>query len=380
MAVRGSRGSRRGDADKMAIRQTPCARPADAGVRLYAQASPVEPHPGTARQTRLQPAGARRAAQVSGGPWGGSPAGKEDGSAKGGHSETYALLSMLGFPKSYGGKILLVFFLGTHAPLIALVLYLSLGSPAGPRPAPGGPLLAVLLVAILAGTAATLLALNGLLAPVRLVSSSLRDYLDSRKVPELPVGFTDEAGRLMADVQRTLEDLDSTIRSLEGLSGTDHLTGLLNRRQGERRLAEEATRVGRGGGMLTLGVVDINKFKHINDTYGHEVGDACIRHVAGVVRRNIRQSDWLARWGGDEFVLALRDATPFARTEAVLGRIVGDLKKSPVRLPRGEERILSVTVGASRYSGEEDLRQLLARADEAMYEAKREGRPWVLYT
>ncbi len=340
----------------------------------------MQPHPGTARKTQRHPAGPRQAAQVVGrSPWRGNPAGRKDELASSSPSETYALLSKLGFPKSYQGKILFVIFLGTHVPLIALVLYVLLSLPVSLRPAALGAL-ALLLVTILAGSAAALFALKGLLEPVRLTSSSLREYLDSHKLPDLPVEFTDEAGRLMANVHYTVESLDATIRSLQGLSGTDHLTGLLNRRQGEKRLAEEAARVRRGGEVLTVGVVDVNKFKHINDTYGHQVGDACIQHVADVIRRKIRQGDWLARWGGDEFVLALRDASPFAQTEALLQRIVKDLKNSPVRLPQGEELTLSVTVGASRYSGEEDLRELLSKADEAMYEAKREGRPWILYT
>jgi diguanylate cyclase (GGDEF)-like protein len=100
--------------------------------------------------------------------------------------------------------------------------------------------------------------------------------------------------------------------------------------------------------------------------------------VASVTGRNIRESDWLVRWGGDEFVLALHDASPFASTELVLQRIVTDLKDSPVRLPQGNELVLTVTVGASRYSGKGNVQDLLARADEAMYEAKRDERPWVL--
>jgi diguanylate cyclase (GGDEF)-like protein len=338
----------------------------------------MEPHPGPAKKTQRHRAGLRQAAQVGISPWRENTGGRKGESANSGPSVTYALLSRLGFPKSYQGKILFVIFVGTHVPLIALVLYVLLCSPVSLRPALGG--LALLLVTILAGTAATLYALKGLLAPVQLASSSLKEYLDSRKVPDLPERFTDEAGRLMANVHYTVERLDTTIRFLEGLSGTDHLTGVLNRRQGEKRLAEEAARVRRGEEVLTLGIVDINKFKHINDTYGHQAGDACIQHVADVIRRNIRQGDWLVRWGGDEFVLALRDATPFAQTGALLQRIVRELKASPVRLPQGEELTLSVTVGASRYSGEEDLRDLLARADEAMYEAKREGRPWILST
>jgi diguanylate cyclase (GGDEF)-like protein len=291
---------------------------------------------------------------------------------------TYALLSRLAFPKSYRGKIMLVAFLGTHAPLIALVFYLLLGSSLGLGSALR--ILALMVVVTLVGTAVTLLALRGLLAPINLTSSALKGYVDDRQVPDLPTGFTDEAGQLMADVRYAIGHLDESIRSLEGLSVTDHLTGLLNRRQGEKLLAEEATRIRRSAETLTLGVVDVNNFKHINDTYGHQAGDACIQHVADVIRRNIRQGDWLARWGGDEFIVVLRDANPFAQTETVLQRIVRDLKDSPLRLPQGEELVLMVTVGASRYSGEKDLRELLAKADEAMYEAKREGRPWILST
>ena len=288
----------------------------------------------------------------------------------------YVQLSRLGFPKSYQGKILLVIFLGTHVPLVALVFYLLLSSPVALRP--GLQILVLLVCATLVGTAAALYALNSLLDPVRLASSSLREYLDSRKLPNLPIGFADEVGRLMTDTQYTLNNLDATIRSLEGLSGTDPLTGLLNRRAGEKALAEDTARVRRGGSTLTIGVLDVNSFKYINDTYGHRVGDACIRHVAEVIRRNIRDSDWLARWGGDEFVLALHDASPFAATELVLQRIVRDLKDSPVRIPQGDELVLTITIGASRYSGETDLRDLVAKADEALYEAKREGRPWIL--
>jgi diguanylate cyclase (GGDEF)-like protein len=220
--------------------------------------------------------------------------------------------------------------------------------------------------------------LSGLLVPIRLTSRTVKAYLDDRRTSELPIGFGDEAGRLMADVRYAIDHLGSTIRSLEGLSGTDHLTGIHNRRQGEKRLAEEAARIRRSGEMLTVAVVDVNDFKAINDTQGHQVGDACIRHVADVIRRNVRESDWLARWGGDEFVLALHDASPFAPTEAALQRIVADLKNTPVRLPRGGELVLAVSVGAVRYSGEGDPRALLDKADKAMYQAKREGRPWVL--
>jgi len=286
---------------------------------------------------------------------------------------TYTLISKWGFPKTYRGKIMLVAFLGTHAPLLGAALYLLLGSSVGL-----GEALRILVVVTLVGTAATLLALGALLAPVRLTSSALKRYLDDRTKPNLPIGFSDEVGRLMADVRYAVEHLDSSIRSLEGLSGTDHLTGLPNRREGEGRLANDIARASRSGGQLTVAVVDLDGFKPINDTHGHHAGDVCIRHVSDVIGRSVREGDWLARWGGDEFVLALWDDSVFASPEAVLGRINADLRRSPVRLPGGGELVLSISVGAHRYAGEDDLRELLAKADAAMYQAKRERRAWVL--
>src|SRR5215211_1389037 len=194
--------------------------------------------------------------------------------------KTYASLARIGFPKSFSGKIMLVVFAGTHLPLVVLVLYLLLASPGGLGTHSG--VLAALLIA-------TLLTLRALLAPVRLASSSLEAYLDDRRKPELPIGFSDEAGRLMADVQHAVDHLDSTILSLEGLSGTDHLTGLPNRRKGEERLAEDHARAKRGGAILTVAVVDVDNFKAINDTHGHQAGDVCIRHVARVIRRSVRE-------------------------------------------------------------------------------------------
>jgi diguanylate cyclase (GGDEF)-like protein len=285
---------------------------------------------------------------------------------------TYALISKWGFPKTYRGKLVLVTFLAAQAPLLATALYLLLGSGAALRAS------ALLVVVALTGAALALLALGALLAPVRLTSSAIERYLEDRSKPDLPTGFSDEAGRLMADARHAIEYLDSTIRSLEGLSGTDHLTGLPNRRSGEERLTEDLARAKRSGAFLTVAVVDVDKFKTINDTHGHHAGDLCIRHVAEVIRCSVREGDWLARWGGDEFVLALWEASLFASPETALGRINAELRRSPVRLSGEVELVLSVSVGARRYAGEDDFRELLAKADAAMYQAKREGRAWVL--
>lgn len=115
----------------------------------------------------------------------------------------YRTLSRAPFPKSYVGKVFLTAFLGTHVPLLALLVYFVRHS----RFRLGGVLriLSVTVPATLGGTALTLWAMYSLSAPTALTSKALRRYLDTGELPELPMGYTDRAGRLMADVQYTVE-------------------------------------------------------------------------------------------------------------------------------------------------------------------------------
>jgi diguanylate cyclase (GGDEF)-like protein len=307
---------------------------------------------------------------------------KEDrnvGSSNGGEPKIYALLSRLPFPRSYLGKILLSAFLGTHVPLVALVLYLLLAASLDLREALS--VLLIVLVATLLGTLATLYALYALLRPVSLARNSLCDYLDRGLMPSLPTRFNDQAGRLMADVQYVLERFDEVMRSLEERATTDHLTGTYNRRAGELQLASDLARVSRGEGTLTVAVVDLDRFKLINDRYGHQAGDACLRHLAHTCLSNIREGDWLARWGGDEFVLALweeeKDEQGKTKKTPVLERIAKDLAEHPLRLAPGDTIHLTFSVGNPRCTGSDDESKLgvdnvLALADQALYRAKKE--------
>src|SRR5215217_711342 len=140
----------------------------------------------------------------------------------------YRALSRAPFPKSYLGKVFLAAFLGTHVPLLALLAYLARFRRFGLRATLR--ILSITVPATLGGTAMTLWAIHALSTPVTLASKALRRYLDSGQIPELPTGYADRAGRLMADVQYAVERLDAAMRSLDQLAGSDHLTGLYNRR------------------------------------------------------------------------------------------------------------------------------------------------------
>ncbi len=290
----------------------------------------------------------------------------------------YSALSRAPFPKSYPGKMFLAAFLGTHVPLLALVGYLV----RDPRVVAGDKarILAVALAATLGGTAGTLWALHALLGPVTAASAALRRYLERGEVPDLPTSYTDRAGRLMADVQQSVERLDGALRSLGELATRDHLTGILNRRAGEERLAQDVARARRGGGTLALAVLDLDQFKPVNDLHGHRAGDLCLERFASVLGGNVREGDWVARWGGDEFAVGMwEERGKETSAERVLERVGGELGEGPVVLSGGEEVRLTFSGGVSRWKAGEEAQGLFRRADEALYQAKKAGGDSVLY-
>jgi len=285
----------------------------------------------------------------------------------------YRALSWAPFPKSYLGKVFLAAFLGTHVPLLALLAYLVRFRSFGVRDTLR--ILSVTVPATLGGTAATLWAIHALSTPVALASRALRRYLDEGELPDLPTGYTDRAGRLMADVQYTIERLNKAMASLDEQASTDHLTGLRNRRAAEERLAEDVARAGRGGGRPELALVDLDDLKSVNDQHGHHAGDACLIRFAEALGRNAREGDWVARWGGDEFLVVAWHAEEGEATsvERVLGRVADDLGEEPLVLSDGEEELLTFSGGVCRWRPGDDPGRLLRKADGALYRAKAEG-------
>ena len=284
----------------------------------------------------------------------------------------YRALSRAPFPKSYLGKVFLTAFLGTHVPLLALLAYFvrfrRFGFGATLR------ILSITVPATLGGTAMTLWAMHALYTPVTLASKALRRYLDMGEIPELPTGYADRAGRLMADVQYAVERLDAAMSYLGELATTDHLTGVYNRRAAQGRLAEDIARAQRGGETLTLALLDFDQFKPVNDEHGHHAGDACLIHFAEVLGRNVREGDWIARWGGDEFLVSVWHAEEEGPSaERALERVAEVLRENPVVLPNGEEALLPFSGGVVRWRPGDEAGKLLSRADEALYRAKAKG-------
>ncbi len=168
--------------------------------------------------------------------------------------------------------------------------------------------------------------------------------------------------------------LGETLEALRRLATRDQLTGLLNRRELDRVLAEERERALRFGHRLALVMVDIDHFKAVNDTHGHLAGDAVLREVARRLGGEIRSVDRVARFGGEEFAIILVQTDAPGALD-VARRICAAIEREPI--VAGDTVALNLTVSAGVAVLPEDGRsegELVAAADKALYAAKQRGR------
>ncbi len=164
---------------------------------------------------------------------------------------------------------------------------------------------------------------------------------------------------------------------LENMALTDSLTGLPNRRAADGRLNVELARAKRAEEPFTIVICDLDRFKLINDHFGHDVGDEVLQHVGTILHTALRESDWVARWGGEEFILFLHRSTAQEVFNA-MERLREEIKARPLHTAHGKlELTASFGIGSYR-DAETDVTQVLAEADSCLYEAKRRGRDRVI--
>lgn len=157
----------------------------------------------------------------------------------------------------------------------------------------------------------------------------------------------------------------------------DHLTGLANRRAAEDLLDMEWNRARRNRGSFGIAIVDIDRFKLVNDQYGHHVGDEVLRHVADVMAGTLRGGDWVARWGGEEFIVCFHDMDCRGAMTAA-ERLRKQIKNKAVTLAQGPLPV-TVSMGVALYGREHPgIDAMLAQADALLYEAKASGRDRVV--
>ncbi|HEY6758478.1 MAG TPA: GGDEF domain-containing protein [Baekduia sp.] len=177
---------------------------------------------------------------------------------------------------------------------------------------------------------------------------------------------------------RSRQLLDLALRrysDLEDLAYRDELTELPNRRGASRQLDVLISRARRHGHQLALLLIDVDRFKAVNDEHGHAVGDVVLRELAARLRERVRREDVVGRWGGEELVVALPETTPDGAA-AVAESLRAGIAETAI--DGGEvSLVVTVSIGVAAWTGEE-LDDLVARADRALYAAKAAGRDRVV--
>jgi diguanylate cyclase (GGDEF)-like protein len=176
----------------------------------------------------------------------------------------------------------------------------------------------------------------------------------------------------LAEAERKIEALKQELEQLRSLVHVDHLTGALNRGGLEQAYTREAARADRQDAPLGTALLDIDNFKMLNDRHGHQAGDAALVHFAQVIRRTIRPSDVVVRYGGEEFLCLLPDSGSDQAARA-LRRLQSDLSSNPLvymhrKLP------ITFSAGIAVRKPGESREELILRADRALYQAKVTGK------
>lgn len=168
-----------------------------------------------------------------------------------------------------------------------------------------------------------------------------------------------------------LSQLRPQLAEMQRLALTDPLTGIANRRRAEELLSQELSRAGRYDRPLSVILFDLDHFKRINDLNGHAVGDAVLRSVTRVVGHELRTTDHLTRWGGEEFLIIAPELGG-SRASQVAERMRARIAQ--LRIPGSQDTAPTASFGVALYRPGETPHDLVDRADEALYMAKHEGR------
>jgi diguanylate cyclase len=174
------------------------------------------------------------------------------------------------------------------------------------------------------------------------------------------------------DLTERVNELESEMRRLSDEVSTDQLTQIANRRGLMQAFDAERSRLERSGSTLSVGLLDIDNFKRLNDSLGHGAGDEALKSLAAVVSKTLRPTDLVARYGGEEFVVLLPD-TPAEEAQQILTRLQRSLTGG-LFMHEQKQVFVTFSAGVSAYRVGERIEDALERADQALYEAKRTGK------
>jgi diguanylate cyclase (GGDEF)-like protein len=261
--------------------------------------------------------------------------------------------------------------LGAYAAVLSAAIYVLIAEvlpPFIPGPRPMSTAVNVSLFALVAGV------LTYTFGRFRVRMNQLRLFCKIVEEGDLTGALDLTTAKYPDDLTLLARSFDAMRNGLAEQIGTDALTGCMNRRALEARLKSDWRLAKRRGTHVALAAIDLDHFKQINDTRGHPVGDVVLQQLAGIMKSTARDTDAVARFGGDEFVILLPDtgwqgALTFAER---LRRRVDDFTFGPP----GSPMTITISVGVALAKGTDPLspEELLKEADRSLYKAKQQGR------
>jgi diguanylate cyclase (GGDEF)-like protein len=185
--------------------------------------------------------------------------------------------------------------------------------------------------------------------------------------------------RIAAHTANLEQQVAERTRVLERQAQADFLTGLLNRRGMGERIHGEKNRLAREGGKLGMLILDLDHFKKINDSFGHDLGDRALVHTANTIRSVMRSYDLSSRWGGEEFLVIVPRIISRDALMIVAEKLRNEIKSRPLEVD-GRRIVLTVSIGGYFADPKETTDTILKAADDALYAAKQNGRDCTVVT
>jgi two-component system, cell cycle response regulator len=232
----------------------------------------------------------------------------------------------------------------------------------------------VLAIAIMMVILSGLILAQSILKPLKLLNIGVAHFGDGDLSYRIALKTQDEIEQLANTINGMAAKLEQSQQALRELATIDGLTGVSNRREFNRRLTVEIERSRREGHPVSLLMVDIDHFKKLNDTYGHQSGDDALRHFSALIKKEVRPGDLPARYGGEEFAVILPHADR-SDVFAVAERLRTLIAAQDIEIQNNQRVKVTASLGCATFPMDAATEEsLMAEADAALYKAKKSGR------
>jgi two-component system, cell cycle response regulator len=232
----------------------------------------------------------------------------------------------------------------------------------------------VLAIAIIMVILSGLILTQSILKPLKLLNIGVARFGDGDLSYRITLKTQDEIEQLATTINGMAAKLEQSQQALRELATIDGLTGVYNRREFNRRLTVEIERSRREGHPVSLLMVDIDHFKKLNDTYGHQSGDDALRHFSALITKEVRPGDIPARYGGEEFAVILPNADR-RDVFAVAERLRTLIAAQDIEIQNNQKVKVTASLGCATFPVDAETEDsLMAQADAALYKAKQGGR------